>query len=234
MKKLLLSVMTISILLNSTLLAKEATSTYHVKVIDEGSNKKGFGSKIILTIWKKTKNSIKEVFISITTNMAANKVSSEIENYLKKKQNIDIKKMNETFHGQIRVALIENFESTKPIVAVREPIHFNLQLRQDAFVYLLSVSQDESCLLSPNASDLENYLGVQNTTLPATREYTIFSDTPETIDFYLVSSLEVQFFKEFKAKSIYKCTKRNVGLRKIAELNNSNINDVKEVSVTIR
>jgi len=233
MKKLLLSVMTISILLNSTLLAKEATSPYHVKIIEQGSNKKGFGSKIILTIWKKTKNSIKEVFISITTNMAANKASAEIENYLKVNQNMDIKKMNETFHGQIRVALIENFEPTKPTFLVNEPIQFNIQLRQDAFVYLISVSKDESCLLSPNATDSENYFGVQNTTLPATREYTIFSDTPETIDFYLVSSLEVQFFKEFKAKSIYKCTKRNVGLRKIAELNNSNINDVKEVSVTI-
>ena len=94
MKKLLLSVMTISILLNSFLLAKETTSPYHVKVIDKESNKKGFGSKIILTIWKKTKNSIKEVFISITTNMATNKVSSEIEEYLKTNQDIDIKKMN--------------------------------------------------------------------------------------------------------------------------------------------
>jgi len=233
MKKLLLSVMTISILLNSTLLAKEATSPYHVKIIEQGSNKKGFGSKIVLTIWKKTKNSIKEVFISITTNMAANKASAEIENYLKVNQNMDIKKMNETFHGQIRVALIENFEPTKPIVAVREPIHFNIQLRQDAFVYLISVSENESCLVFPNAADSENYFGVQNTTLPATNKYNIISDAPETVHFYLVSSLEAQLFKEFKAKSIYKCTKRNVGLRKIAELQNSNINDVKEVSVTI-
>lgn len=225
--------MTIGLLLNPALLAKETTSPYHVKIIEEGSNKKGFGSKIVLSIWKKTKDSVKEIFISISTNVAANKVSTEVEEYLKVNKIIDIEKMNQSFHGQIRVALIENFETSEPAFSVMQPINFDIQLRQDAFVYLISVSKNESCLIFPNARDSNNYLGVQNTTLPATNNYEILSDETGREFFYLVSSLEVQYFKEFKAKSIYKCAKRNVGLRKIAELNNSNISHIKDVTVTV-
>ena len=237
MKRLLLSVITTTLLLNPLLMAKDSNSTYHVKIVEDNSNKKGFGSKlatnIVISIWKKTKNTVKEVFIGISTNIAANEITKKVEDYMKTKTTIDINKMNQHFNGQIRVALIENFSPTEATFGVMKPMTFDLNLRQNAYVYLISLSPNGSCLVFPNAVDGNNYLGVNNRRLPATDSYQILADRAEDETFYLVSSLEVQFFKEFKAKSIYKCTTKKRGIDKVAELSKKHTTQVAETLIRV-
>jgi len=232
MKKLLLL-----LILSALLLAKGHTATYQVEIVQDNSHKKGivgkFATNVVVRVWKKAKHTIKEVFISISTNMAANDISQKLEAYMQEQTVLDIDAMNQHFNGQIRVALIEKFQPTQEQFKVMNPIYFDLQLRQDAYVYLISISPTDACLVFPNALDNHNYLGVNDHQLPANDRYQILSDRAEEEQFYLVSSLEMQFFKAFKAKSIYKCTSRNKGLNTIAELKNNHITDVATVSVSI-
>jgi len=142
----------------------------------------------------------------------------------------------EYFRGKIDAELIETFSSEQTSYKNFTPIHFNLELKQKAYVYLLSVSQKESCLIYPNLNDLHNYEhSMGSHTIPSNNSYTIQSNASNSTEqFYLITSVRPIYFDRFKQVNIFKCAGRNIGLQKIAQHRTNQFSDVKQVDIFIK
>ena len=123
--------------------------------------------------------------------------------------------------------LIETFHSTKPSYNVNEPIKFELKLKENAFVYLLSISNNDSSLVFPNNQDKENAYQAKKLYKLPSRNYSIASTEAEKIKFYLVASTTQLSFQEFNELSVTE------GIKKIEALKSSNVVDVYRVDVGV-
>ena len=222
MKKLLLAVL----LLSPLLMAKPH---YKVTVVEE--NKKGYGK----VIYKIGDFCFSVVAGALGNSDTAKRVITNIEVYFNDKSS-DHADIVEYFQGKVHAELIESFSSDYSSYNAFTPIHLNLELKQKAYVYLLSVSATESCLIYPNLSDVNNYeLSMGSHSIPSNNNYTFQSNAKgSTEKLYLISSVRPLFFDKFTQEGIYKCASRNMGLQKIAQHQTNQFSDVQRVDVFIK
>lgn len=222
MKRLLLALL----LLSPLLMAKPH---YKVTVVEE--NKKGYGK----VIYKISDFCFSVVAGALGNSDTAKRVITNIEVYFNDKSS-DHADIIEHFRGKIHAELIESFSSDYTNYETFTPIHFNLELKQNAYVYLLNVSSTESCLLYPNLNDVHKYeLNRGLHSIPSNNSYTFQSDVPNSTEkFYLISSVRPIYFDNFKKVNIYQCASRNMGLQKIAQHQTNQFSDVQRVDVFIK
>ena len=236
MKKLLLSVLTIA-LLNSTLLAKEPTSKYHVEVvkvkkIENQSNKKTIGGKtlktVVIKLWKKTGDSIKKIFIKITTDITVNQLEKEVSKYVNT-YGLNEEKIALKFNGKVKVSILKDFSPKKYQYNKFENVSVDYTLDQKSYSYLLSIEQDEACLLYPNTTAKSS---LQNRGAYSLGGFAF--DKRGDVKLYFISSLDTIDFSDFEPKGIYRCTTRGKGLQKISNIKNQYFNDVLRQDIFIK
>ena len=231
MKKLLLTTLTLTIFFGSLISAEETKTKHHYKVEVIENNKKGMGK----VIYKIGDFCFSVVAGALGNSDTAKKVIANIEVYFNDKSS-DHANIVEYFHGQVHAELIEEFSSEQTSYKTFTPINFNLELKQKSFVYLLSVSKKESCLLYPNLNDVHDYeLDRGLHSIPSNNSYTFQSNAKDSSEiFYLISSVRPIYFDNFKQNDIYKCASRNIGLQKIAEHQSNQFSDYRKVEVFIK
>ena len=226
MKHLLFSLATLSLISTSVLLSEEHTSVqkYSVHIIKENAHKKGFGSKIFIKI--------KDYMLEVGNKVSIEIFAKEVESYVNT-NGLNVENLTQHFNGKLNISLIKDFQTSKENYRVNEPIQLNYALRQKSYSYLMSVASDGACLVYPNQNDSDNMQGFGYHALPTNRSYNILSNAKGNVEFYLMTSLKRLDFSDFKANSIYRCTSRNKGLNKVAEIQNDHINDVKRYDAYI-
>ena len=226
MKKLLFATLTLALLLSSFASAK---THYKVEVVE--SNKKGYGK----VIYKIGDFCFSVVAGALGNSDTAKRVITNIEVYFNDKSS-DHADVIEHFRGKVHAELIEEFSSEYASYKSFTPINFNLELKQKAYVYLLSVSAKDSCLLYPNLKDVNEYeLNVGSHSIPSNDAYTFQSDAHNSTEkFYLISSVRPIYFDKFKKEDIYKCASRNMGIQKIAQHQTNQFSDMQRVDVLIK
>lgn len=223
MKKLLLNILTLTMLLSYTLPAKDAKpkNKYKVQIITEESNKKGF---LGTTVYIKVRDFVLVVIEATAANKLANEVQNYINDYGLNRENIALK-----FNGKLKVSLLEDFSPKKYQYNQFENVSVNYTLRQKAYTYLLSVEQDEVCLLYPNTTATNSILSQGAYSLGG---YAF--NAKGNVNLHLVSSLNVIDFSKFKPNGIYRCTTRGKGIQKVANIKNHHTNDVLRQDIFIK
>ncbi len=223
MKKLLLSVLTLTLLLSCSLLAKDATpkEKYKVEIITEQSNKKGmFGNTVYIKV--------RDFLLLIIESAAANKLAGEVQNYVNA-YGLNKEKIALKFNGKLKVSLLEDFSPQKYQYNKFENVSVNYTLRQKAYTYLLSVDKDEVCLLYPNTTATNSLLSQGAYALGG---YAF--NAKGIVQLHLVSSLNVIDFSKFDPKGIYRCTTRGKGIQKVANIKNHHTNDVLRQDIFVK
>ncbi|CAA6825606.1 MAG: Unknown protein [uncultured Sulfurovum sp.] len=223
MKKLLLSLITLTLLFGCSLPAKNATQKeqYKVEIITEESNKKGiFGNTIYIKV--------RDFVLVVIESAAANKVAQEVQNYVND-YGLDKEKVALKFNGKLKVSLLEDFSPQKYQYNKFENVSVNYSLRQKAYTYLISVERDEACLLYPNSTATNSILEQGAYSLGGYA----FNATGN-VKLHLVSSLNVIDFSKFDPNGIYRCTTRGKGIQKVANIKNHHTNDVLRQDIFIK
>ena len=232
MKKLLLLTLSSMLLLTSSLTAKEKQTKTYYKVQIVESNKKGALGK---TIYKIGDFCFSVVAGAISNSESAKKVITRIEVYFNDKsaKHDDIL---EEFRGKIHAEIIEDFSTPSMSYKKGQAISFYLELKQKAYVYLVNVSNNETCLIYPNLNDTTPYeLAQGEHSIPSNNSYEIASDGSTNEEkFYLITALRPLYFDDFKQKGIFRCAKRNLGLQAVADSQNSQFNDVSLLELNIK
>ena len=120
---------------------------------------------------------------------------------------------------------IKSFSSSKPSYHVKEPIIFNIELKNASYLYLLSLSDQEACLFFPPKIML----------YPKGKQKELFKLTAtqkEHEQFYLLSSNEPLDFITFSFQNEYSCIERNHGIKAIERLEREGV-EVHRVNVPI-
>jgi hypothetical protein len=218
MKRLLLSVLALTMLLSCSIQAKEK---YKVEIITEQSNKKGsLGS----TVYIKVRDFVLVVIESATANKVANEVQNYVNAYGLNKEKIALK-----FNGKLKVSLLEDFSPQKYQYSKFENVSVDYTLRQKAYTYLISTEQDEVCLLYPNTTAPNSILSQGAYSLGG-----FAFSAKGNVNLYLVSSLNVIDFSKFDPKGIYRCTSRGKGIQKVANIKNHHTNDVLRQDILVK
>ncbi|HHS91974.1 MAG TPA: hypothetical protein ENK82_01390 [Campylobacterales bacterium] len=223
MQKLLLSLLTLTMLFSCSLLAKETTQKeqYKVEIITEESNKKGlFGNTVYIKI--------RDFVLVVIEAAAANKVAQEVQNYVND-YGLNKEKVALKFNGKLKVALLEDFSPKKYQYNKFETVSVDYSLRQQAYTYLISVEQDEVCLLYPNTTATNSLLSQGAYSLGGYA----FNATGN-VKLHLVSSLDRIDFSKFDPKGIYRCTSRGKGLQKVANIKNHHTNHVLRQDILVK
>jgi hypothetical protein len=178
---------------------------------------------------------IGELFFSVLSNLISEsqpikETVKKIEDYWRdKKQNDSSTTLTKTTNQP----LILSLQSTKKSYSVHEKIELTIQLSQEVYLYLLSPSDQELCLLFPNTKDPLNLYTPQNTLIPATKSYSLQSTTKGEEKFTLLGSLKPLKFKDFKPKGIYRCIGHNEGIKSIQRLQSMGV-ESQQLRVMIR
>lgn len=218
MKKLLLSLLTLTMLLSSSLQAKEQ---YKVEIVTEQSTKKNLFAK---TVYIK----IRDFVLVVIESATANKLASEVQNYVNA-YGLNKEKIALKFNGKLKVSLLEDFSPQKYQYSKFENVSVNYTLRQKAYTYLLSVERDEACLLYPNTTATNSLLSQGAYTLDG---YAF--DAKGDVRLHLISSLNVIDFSDFNPNGIYRCTSRDKGKQKVANIKKHHTNDVLRQDIFIK
>ena len=218
MKKLLLSVLTLTLLLNCSVQAKEK---YKVEIITEASSKKNLFAK---TVYIK----IRDFVLVVIESATANKVAGEVQNYINT-YGLDKEKIARKFNGKLKVSLLEDFSPQKYAYNKFEEVSVNYTLRQNAYTYLLSEEKDGVCLLYPNTTATNSLLSQDKYSLGG-----FAFNARGNVRLYLVSSLNTIDFSKFDPKGIYRCTTRGKGIQKISNIKNHYTNDVLRQDIFIK
>jgi len=221
MKKLLL-LLTVPLLLTVNLLAKEALpqKKYHVEIVQENSNKKGFKSSVYIKI--------QNFFFAVSEKVSIDIVAKKIEVYVNT-HGLSPLALSNHFKKSIKISLIKDFHSSKWSYAQLEPIGVNYGLRQKAYTYLLSVEKDEMCLIFPNTQNNQN---LQNESSYSLNGFAF--DQRGELELYMIGSLNTIDFSSFRPNSIYRCISRHRGENKLTQIRNNNTNDVKRYDISIK
>jgi len=110
--------------------------------------------------------------------------------------------------------LIANFQSSKKSYEISENIRFKLKLKNDAFVYLLNISNQHPSLLFPNDIDPENYYIKSKIYQLPLQTYNIYANNKSTEQFYLIASEIKLSFKGFSKLSKSEAKERIEDLKK--------------------
>jgi hypothetical protein len=218
-------------LLLSPLLAKDNTpkKQYKVQIIQNDSSKKGWGT-VALVIG----SFVFDVIANVTANSdSVKKIAQDVEDYVNS-NGLDAEQITQKFGQQLKISIIQKFQAKKRAYRVWESMRFDIKLTQSAYTYLLSMDDKHSCVVFPNDNDRNNLYTPQNHALPANNSYDIQSNKKGRETLYLITSLRPLYFDKFKTNSFYRCASRNVGLRKIAEVQNGSLNDVYRVDLEVQ
>jgi len=230
MKRLVLGFIIANMLLNYFVVAQENTQKYYkVKIIQENPEQKGWGTFLIR---------VGEFIFDVIANAVADtdsvkKIARDVENYVNN-YGLDQEKVAQEFRGKLKIHLIKKFQPRKDVYHVGEEITFDIALNQKVYIYLLDISKNDSCLIFPNAKDSNNIYNINNIEIPANSSYVLKPNEKGRETLYLIASLRPIFFDSFKAKSIYSCSSRNIGLRKISKIKNKITSDVSRVDLIIK
>jgi hypothetical protein len=231
MKKLLLTTLASTILLGSLLSAEETQTKHHYKVEILDNSKKGWGK----VIYKIGDFCFSIVVGAVSNSETAKKVITNIEVYFNDKSS-EHEKIMEYFGGKIRAEIIDEFSSQYTNYQKEKDINFDLELKQKAYVYLVSLSSNDSCLLYPNLNDQhEDKHAMGSHSIPSNNSYSIQANTSNVTEkFYLISSVRPIYFDNFKQQGIFKCASRNIGIQKISQHQTNQFSDYRLLKIKIK
>jgi len=151
---------------------------------------------------------------------------------------LDNNRLTQNFRSELKISLIDSFYSTSSHYKKFESIKFKAKLKERAYTYLVSVSDDGSCLLFPNGSDKKNLYQADQYYTFADKNYKIYANTKGVEKFYFVSSTK-PLLRKLKSTfniqtSVYSCGTRYKGKQKLKELRAMGEVDVRGVEVVIR
>jgi len=220
MKKLRLSILTLTLLLNISVQAKETAQKeqYKVEIIAEHSNKKSGGTNVFIKI--------RDFVLVVVEAAAANKVANEVQNYV---NTYGLNKEKLKFNGKLKVSILKDFSPKKYEYNKFENVSVDYTLRQKAYTYLISTEQDEVCLLYPNTTAKNSILSQGTYALGG-----FAFNAKGNVNLHLVTSLDIIDFSDFKAKGIYRCTTRGKGLQKVANIKNNHTHDVIRQDILVK
>ena len=151
---------------------------------------------------------------------------------------LDNNKLTQNFSDELKISLIGSFYATSSNYKTFEKIMFKAKLKERAYTYLVSVSNDGSCLLFPNGSDKKNFYRANQYYTFADKNYKVYANTKGVEKFYFVSSTKPLLSKlksTFNIQtSVYSCGTRYKGKQKLNELRAMGGVDVRGVEVVIR
>lgn len=134
--------------------------------------------------------------------------------------------------------LIASFYATSSNYKTFEKIMFKAKLKEKAYTYLVSVSNDGSCLLFPNGSDKKNLYEANQYYTFADKDYKIYANEKGVEKFYFVSSTKPLLSKlksTFNiSTSVYACGSRHKGKKKLKQLRAMTGVDVRGVDIRIK
>jgi hypothetical protein len=222
MKKLLI----VLLILSPFVMAK---SYQKVQILEE--NKKGWGK----VIYKIGDFCFSIVVGAVSNSETAKKVITNIEVYFNDKSS-EHEKIMDYFGGKIRAEIIDEFSSQYPSYQKEKAINFDLELKQKAYIYLVSLSSNDSCLLYPNLNDQHEYKHAMGShSIPSNNSYSIQADTSNVTEkFYLISSVRPIYFDNFKQQGIFKCASRNIGIQKISQHQTNQFSDYRLLEIKIK
>jgi len=124
-------------------------------------------------------------------------MESKIKKFVDAYNGIDANAIIEEFDRELQIVIVEEFTADNKEYNLSEPIRLKLNLRQEAFVYLLGVNKDKSCLVFPNAHDRKNqYKADTNYSFPSNPNYELQSNAKGKEKFMLLTSTkEIVAFK---------------------------------------
>ena len=147
-------------------------------------------------------------------------------------------KLTQNFRDELKISLIESFYATNSNYKTFENIMFKAKLKEKAYTYLVSVSDDGSCLLFPNGSDKKNFYQANQYYTFADKNYKIYANTKGVEKFYFVSSTKPLLSKlktTFNiSTSVYSCGSRYRGKQKLKELQGMGGVEVRGVDIVVR
>jgi len=134
--------------------------------------------------------------------------------------------------------LIASFYATNSTYKTFEKIIFKAKLKEKAYTYLVSVSNDGACLLFSNASDKKNFYQANQYYTFADKDYKIYANTKGVEKFYFVSSTKPLLSKlksTFNiSTSVYSCGSRSKGNKKLKQLRAMGGVEVRGVDIVIK
>jgi len=137
--------------------------------------------------------------LELTTNLISRHIMQS-EAYLSVE-----KKINRLFSS----TNIKHFNASKKSYNINESIHFNIELKQKSYLYLLRFSDKKVCLLFPNHHHQNNFQ--KSITIPSNSNTPILK-TPKPYDeFHLLSSKKPLSFSNFYNQ----CTQKNSGIEQL-------------------
>ncbi|HHS91975.1 MAG TPA: hypothetical protein ENK82_01395 [Campylobacterales bacterium] len=101
---------------------------------------------------------------------------------------------------------LSSFKSSKSSYTAHEKISFNIELNKKSHLYLLTLKDNQACLLFPNYQEKNVF---EEGALTLSSENLRVSKTQTVEEFYLLASKEALDFSSFRSSS---CISRNNGL----------------------
>jgi len=181
MKKVIMGFILVQMFWSTTLLAKER---YKVTIISQHSQNKSLGSVALF---------VGGFVFDVVANAVANtetvkKIASDIEKFIYH-NGLNQEEILDRFGDKIKISVIDRFRIDKYTYRVSEKIKFDINLKQDAYTYIINVSKDKSCIIFPNEYDTNNrYRSKREYRLPSSTEYNFKSNRAGREIFYLVTS----------------------------------------------
>jgi hypothetical protein len=146
--------------------------------------------------------------------------------------------LTQSFGNELKISLIESFYATSSNYKTFEKIMFKAKLKEKAYTYLVSVSNDGACLLFPNSSDKKNLYQANKYYTFANKDYKIYANAKGVEKFSFVSSTKPLLSKlksTFNiSTSVYSCGSRSKGNKKLKELRGMSGVDVRGVDIIIK
>jgi hypothetical protein len=230
MKKFIAPLLVVSLLAPQLSFAKNSDLVKVEYVQQVENNKKGF--PLILAF-------VRIGFRLYRVLSRVNNVNKLVRNV---KRYVDQHGLNRTqiaqqFAGKMEIVLIDSFYATSPSYKRFEPIMFKAKLKQRAYTYLVSVSDDGACLLFPNRAEKKNLYHANSYHSFADKNYKIYANTKGVERFYFVSSTQ-SLLSNLKSAfnistSVYSCGKRHKGVQKLNQLKSMSGVEVRGVEVLI-
>ena len=147
-------------------------------------------------------------------------------------------KLTQSFGNELKISLISSFYATSSNYKKFESIMFKAKLKEKAYTYLVSVSNDGACLLFPNGSDKKNLYQANQYYTFANKDYKIYANAKGVEKFYFVSSTK-PLLSSLKSTfnistSVYACGSRSKGAKKLKQLRAMTGVDVRGVDIHIK
>lgn len=228
MKKIIMALIIISLIAPQGAMAKNSDL---VKVEYVQNSKKGFPALVALI---RIGFRVYRVLSSVNN---VNRLVQNIKQYVDQ-NGIDRTKISEHFSEELEIVLIESFYASKHTYKPFEKITFKAKLKQKAYTYLISISDDGACLLFPNGADKKNLYQANSYYTFANKDYKIYSNKKGTEQFYFVGSTK-PLLSQLKgvfniSTGTYACGTRYKGRTKLKALQSTSGVEVRGLDVLIK